>query len=198
MLLDAEPDMEVVGEAGDGLEALAKTVELSPDIVLLDVTLPGTGGLHALRRIHEVSPQTRVLMLTMHDDEGCLRETVAAGGLGYVLTRAADIELLLAIRAVHGGGTYLHAGHTEPLFESGGSQLSTQETGDSGPRLSPREHKVLRLIALGYANRQAASMLQLSVKTVEAHRSRVVAKLGLHNRAGLVRCAIQRRLLEAA
>ena len=196
MLLDAESDLEVVGEAGDGAEALAQTIELAPDVVLLDVTMPQVGGLEVLRRIRDASPRTRVLILTMHDDEGYLREALAAGGAGYVLKRAADIELLTAIRAVHGGGTYLHAAHTGVLLESAAHRQRAQPAEEPEPHLSQREEQVLRLIALGYTNQQAADMLYLSVKTVETYRARVMAKLDLRNRVELVRYALQRGWLE--
>ena len=198
MLLDAESDMEVVGEAGDGAEALARAVELTPDIVLLDVTMPGMSGLDVLRRVQEVSPPTRVLILTMHDDQGYVRQALEGGGLGYVLKRAADIELLSAIRAVYGGGTYLHAAHTRALVESTANQPRTEASGEPEHPLSSREGEVLRLVALGYTNRHAAKMLDLSVKTVEAYRARMMSKLGLHNRVELVRYALQHGLVEEA
>jgi two-component system response regulator NreC len=135
-------------------------------------------------------------MLTMHDDEGYLREALAAGSSGYVLKRAADIELLSAIRAVYRGGTYLHAVHTKVLFEDGTGKQRPQAADEPESPLSPREEEVLRLVALGYTNQQAADMLYLSVKTVETYRARLMAKLGLRNRAELVRYALQRGLLE--
>ena len=196
MLLDAEPDMEVVGEAGDGAEALDRISELVPDVVLLDLTMPDMDGLEVLRRIRDGSPQTRVLILTMHDDEGYLREALTAGSSGYVLKRAADVELLSAIRAVYRGGTYLHAAHTKVLFEDRTEQQGSQPAEGPVPRLSPREQEVFRLIVLGYTNQQAADRLYLSVKTVETYRARLMAKLGLRNRAELVRYALQRGLLE--
>jgi DNA-binding NarL/FixJ family response regulator len=196
MLLNAEPDMRVVGEAGDGVVAMALVCELNPDVVLLDVTMPRTGGLEALRQIREVSPHTRVLVLTMHDDEGYLREALAAGSAGYVLKRAADIELLSAIRAVHRGGTYLHAAHTRVLFEGQAHQSGPRTAEEREPHLSPREEEVLRLIALGYTSRQAAIELHLSAKTIETYRGRLMAKLNLSNRVELVRYALRRGLLE--
>jgi len=194
MLLDAELDIEVVGEAGDGMEAVERARRLIPDIVLLDVTMPRQGGLEVIQQIRAISPNTQVLILTMHDDEGYLREALAEGGSGYVLKRAADIELLTAIRTVYQGGTYLHAAHTRILFENNTAHPSHQETTET--KLSPRETQVLRLIARGYTNQQAADMLYLSIKTVETYRGRLMAKLGLHNRAELVRCALERGLME--
>jgi two-component system response regulator NreC len=186
----------VVGEAGDGAEALRHILELAPDVVLLDVTMPDMDGLEVLRRVRDSSPPTRVLMLTMHDDEGYLREALAAGSSGYVLKRAADIELLSAIRAVHRGGTYLHAAHTKVLFEGRAGQQRIQAAAEPESRLSLREEEILRLVALGYTNQQAADLLYLSVKTVETYRARLMAKLGLRNRAELVRYALQQGLLE--
>jgi two-component system response regulator NreC len=196
MLLDAEPDMTVVGEAADGLEALEQVIECAPDVVLLDVTMPNLDGLEVLRRIRDRSPRARVLILTMHDDEGYLREALASGSSGYVLKRAADIELLSAIRAVHQDGTYLHAAHTRVLFEDRPHEQRTPASEQFEPLLSPREEEVLRLVALGYTNQQAADKLYLSVKTVETYRGRLMAKLGVRNRAELVRYALQRGMLE--
>ena len=196
MLLDAEPDIEVVGEAANGAEALELTQQLTPDVVLLDVTMPKQGGLEVIRQIRDASSQTRVLILTMHDDEGYLREALVAGSSGYVLKRAADIELLTAIRTAYQGGTYLHAAHTRVLFEDKTDQQGPQVDKGSKPQLSPREEEVLRLVALGYTNQQAADMLYLSIKTVETYRARLMAKLDLRNRAELVRYALQQGLLD--
>ena len=194
MLLDAEPDIEVVGEARDGLEVLTRVRALAPDVLLLDLAMPGMGGLEVLRRVREMSPQTRVLILTMHEEEEYLREALRAGGAGYVLKRAAAEELLSAIRAVYHGGVYLHPEHTRRLLEE---MVSREVHGpepetETEPPLSPREREVLRLIALGYTNQQAADALYLSVKTVETYRARLMAKLGLRTRAELVRYALQR------
>lgn len=196
MLLDAEPDMQVVGEAGDGTTALACVRELNPDVVLLDLTMPRMGGLDALRQIRDALPTARVLILTMHDDEGYLREVLAGGGAGYVLKRAADTELLSAVRVVYRGGTYLHPAHTKVLFESKKSQQCVRGSKGSEPRLSEREEEILHLIALGYTSRQAADKLHLSPKTVDTYRARLMLKLNLSNRAELVRYALGLGLLE--
>ncbi|MGQ9554977.1 MAG: response regulator [Anaerolineae bacterium] len=196
LLLDGEADMEVVGEAGDGVETVERTAELGPDVVLLDLTMPKLGGLEVIQRLREACPRTTVLVLTMHDDEGYLREALAAGASGYVLKRAADVELLSAIRAVYRGGTYLHPAHTRALLEGMLDRQREQRPEQPEVRLSPREQELLRLVALGYTNQQIASMLYLSVKTVETYRARLMAHLSLRNRAELVRYALQRGLLK--
>jgi DNA-binding NarL/FixJ family response regulator len=205
MLLDAQPDMVVVGEAETAEQAVNLDAELSPDIVLMDLALPIRSGdpftlpagLDAIRRIKARRPQSRVLALTMHDDEGYLRAVLEAGGSGYVLKQAADTELLSAIRAVWRGGTYLHPEHVQFLLEGAPSTPATEKgAGDSYELLSPREKQVLRLIALGHTNQQVADMLHLSVKTVETYKARLMAKLDLAGRAALVRYALQRGLLE--
>jgi len=191
MLLDAEPDIEVVGEARDGLEVLARVRTLTPDVLLLDLAMPGMGGLEVLGRVREVSPQTRVLILTMHEEEEYLREALRAGSAGYVLKRAAAEELLSAIRAVYHGGVYLHPEHARRLLEEMVDRGARRPEPETEPPLSPREREVLCLIALGYTNQQAADALYLSVKTVETYRARLMAKLGLRTRAELVRYALQ-------
>ena len=205
MLLDAQPDMVVVGEAETAEQAMALDAELQPDVVLMDLALPTRrgdantvpSGLEAIRHIVSERPEARVLALTMHDDEGYLRAVLEAGGAGYVLKQAADTELLSAIRAVWRGGTYLHPEHVQLLLEGAPSTLDSQESAeDSYERLSPREQQVLRLIALGHTNQQVADLLGLSVKTVETYKSRLMAKLELTGRAALVRYALQQGLLE--
>lgn len=191
ILLDAEPDIEVVGEARDGLEVLARVRGLAPDILLLDLAMPRMGGLEVLGRIREASPRTRVLILTMHEEEEYLQEALQAGSAGYVLKRAAAEELLSAIRAVYHGGVYLHPEHARRLVEDMVDREARRQEQGAAPPLSPREQEVLRLIALGYTNQQAADQLYLSVKTVETYRARLMAKLGLRTRAELVRYALQ-------
>lgn len=197
MLLDREADIEVVGEAQDGAEVLARVRDLRPDVLLLDVAMPRLGGLEALPRVREASPETRVLMLTMYEDEEYLREALRAGAAGYVLKRAAAEELLSAIRTVYHGGVYLHPEHARKLLEDMVDREARQVARKEIP-LSPREQEILRLIALGYTNQQAAEALYLSVKTVETYRARLMAKLGLRTRAELVRYALQTGLLKEA
>lgn len=195
MLLDAQPDMSVVAEAANGQEAVDKARLERPDVVLLDLTMPGTGGLEVIQALKTATPDVRVLVLTMHDDVGYLRRALEAGSSGYVLKRAADAELLTAIRAVSRGGTYLHQEHVGALLQ-GRAPDSNPEADDTYDSLSPRERQVLRLVALGYTNQQVADTLFLSVKTAETYRARVMTKLGLTSRAALVRYALERGLLE--
>ena len=207
MLLDAQPDMAVVGEAENAEQAAALDADLRPDVVLMDLTLPARpgalntapSGLEAIQHIKAGRPEARVLVLTMHDDEGYLRAVLEAGGAGYVLKRAADTELLSAIRAVWRGGAYLHPEHARLLLGGTPSTPPSPEAADASyEQLSPREQQVLQLIALGHTNLQVADRLGLSVKTVETYKSRLMAKLGLAGRAALVRYALQQGLLERA
>ena len=202
MLLDAQADMAVVGEAETAEQAIALDAQQKPDVVIMDLTLPAQpgdrstvpSGLEAIRRIKAHRPEARILALTMHDDEGYLRAVLEAGGAGYVLKRAADTELLSAIRAVWRGGTYLHPEHARLLL--GGTPAAEKATDGSYEQLSPREQQVLRLIALGHTSQQVADQLGLSVKTVETYKSRLMTKLDLTSRAALVRYALQRGLLD--
>lgn len=199
-LLNAEPDMTVVGEAEDGESCVRQAVALRPDIVLLDINMPRCNGLEALAQLRAEAPETRVLVLTMHDDVGYLRQVLAAGGAGYVLKQAAGEELLSAIRAVRDGGIYLHPRHTKALLEGAldreRSKVAVQGEPQGLALLSERERQVLRLVALGYRNSEIADMLYLSVKTVETYKARLMEKLGLRSRAALVRFALDVGILE--
>ncbi|MBE7470848.1 MAG: DNA-binding response regulator [Anaerolineae bacterium] len=195
-LLNAEPDMEVVGEAGDGQSCIQAATQLRPDVILLDINMPHCNGLEALVELRRQAPLSRILILTMHDDAGYLRQVLAAGGAGYVLKQAADTELLSAIRTVYNGGVFLHPAHTKILFEDTlPAPSSTPPTDTPLARLSDRELEVLRLIALGHANKEIAEMLYLSVKSVETYKARLMEKLGLTSRAALVRFALEHGLL---
>jgi DNA-binding NarL/FixJ family response regulator len=201
-LLSAEPDIEVVGEAEDGLVCLEKVTELDPDIVLMDINMPRCNGLSCLEQIQERAPGTRVLILTMHDDAGYLRQVLASGGAGFVLKQAAGDELLTAIRAVHEGGVFLHPHHARVLVD----QRLEEDRRDGDPpvlgekqmryqSLSDRESEVFRLIALGHRNSEIAEMMFLSVKTIETYKSRLMRKLGINSRAALVRFALELGIL---
>ncbi|OGT25317.1 MAG: DNA-binding response regulator [Gammaproteobacteria bacterium RBG_16_66_13] len=198
-LFNAQPDMEVCGEAADGQEAIAVATSAAPDVVLLDLKMPGLGGAEAIGRIRAAHPGAKVLVLTMYDDESYLRKVLDAGASGYVLKRAADVELLSAIRSVHEGGIYLDPALGRAVVEGflavrPASGKARAEEGEADP-LSDREREVLRLLAYGYTNRQIAEKLFLSVKTVEGYKARIVEKLGLRGRAALTRYALEKGLL---
>jgi len=192
-LLNAEDDFEVVGEAASGDEALQVAAELQPDIVLLDLNMPGPGGIEVTRRLREQLPETRVLVLTVHEDEGLLREAIDSGASGYIIKRAVESELINAIRAVSRGEMYIHPSMTRALLHKPAE--STSAPSGAHESLTPRETDVLRLIVRGYTNRQAAEELGLSVRTVETHRANLMGKLGLKSRVELVRWAADSDLL---
>ena len=193
-LLNAEPDLHVVGEAADGQTGLRLATELSPDLVLMDITMPGMSGIQVTRQLKETLPSTRVLILTLHEDESLLREAIRAGASGYILKQAVEAELISAIRAVGRGELYIHPAMTRALLKDV-SPLLVPEENPTEP-LSPRELEVLRLVAQGHTNRQVAEMLHLSVRTVESHRANLMDKLGLSSPAQLVRYAIEHGFLE--
>lgn len=196
-LLNAQSDMEVVGEAGTGEEAVHVAGAVQPDIVLMDISMGGAGGVAATRQVLQLCPTARVLMLTMHDDAAYVQQALDAGAAGYVLKRAADSELLAGIRAVHRGDTFLYPSVARVLVDDYLRMKKTGETvsSQSSDLLSPREREVLVLIAQGYSNHEIAERLTLSVKTVETHKSRIQEKLSLHTRAELVRYAMQKGML---
>lgn len=197
-LLNAEDDMEVVGEAGDGAASLRIVADRQPDVVLLDINMPNMSGLEALAELRKVAPQSRILVLTMHDDQTYLRQVLAQGGAGYVLKQAADSELLTAIRTVYHGGAFLHPAHAQALLSTTTSPAEPQTATDNDlAHLSERELEVLKLIALGHSNKEIAEMLYLSVKTVETYKTRIMEKLELTSRAALVRFALKQGLLSA-
>ena len=195
MLIDAQLDMAVVGEAGDGREAIEQAKSLHPDLVLLDLSMPGLGGIPAIELLRKEAPGARVLVLTMHEDSEYLRQALEAGASGYLVKRAADTELLAAIRAVRRDEVYVHSSLTSTLLEMTFEKGQKGERTDGVTDLSKREIEVLRLLALGYTNRQIAGKLFLSVKTIETYRARITEKLQLPTRAELVRYAIKHGLL---
>ncbi len=195
-LLDGQPDMQVVGEAEDGQAAVEQVCEVVPDVLLLDVTMPNVGGLDALQQIHALDLPTRVLILTMHDDAAYLQQYVQAGAMGYITKGAGGPELLKAIRAVHRNRRYLDPSLAEEaVFQLLGPAPPPSMAAARAP-LSAREAEVLTYVARGHTNRETASHLRLSVKTVETYRLRLMQKLGLRSRAELVDHAIREGLLE--
>jgi DNA-binding NarL/FixJ family response regulator len=192
MLIDRQPDMEVVAEADDGVAALESSQAHQPDVAVLDVSMPRMTGLQAAREIRSHVPGTRVLLLSMHDDERYFLEGLASGASGYVLKRAADTDLIGAVRTVAGGRTFLSGDAQRELMDE------WVEGGRSEPDdpLTPRELEVVKLIAEAYTNRQIAETLKVSEKTVESHRANVLSKLEMRDRVELVRYAIRRGLVE--
>ena len=194
-LLRAQPDMEVVGEAEDGLVVGSRSRDLAPDVVLLDLTMPGRGGIAAVADIRRASPSTKILVLTMHDDDAYVRLAASAGVDGYVLKRALADELVAAIRTVHGGGR--HAPKELLAAFVGPEPVSFHPERSAGIQvLSEREREVLGLIALGLTNAEIGRKLSISEKTVESHRSKILSKLGLRTRADLVRFSIEHGLMK--
>lgn len=187
MLLNAQSDLVVVGEATNGNEALNAVREHSPDLLLLDISMPQSDGLQVLQQIRRTHPHVRVLVLTMHEEEGYLKRALEAGAAGYCPKSAADAELISAIRAVMRGNVYIHPSHTKILLD----KMLPTSAPSAAADLSERESAVLKLVALGHTNQEIAEQLALSVKTVESYRARGMEKLGLSSRAALVRYAIQ-------
>lgn len=192
-LLEDEPDIQVVGQAGTGHEALALIEIRQPDVVLLDITLPDLNGLEVTRRIVRAWPRVRVLILTMHEEEAFFFEALRAGAAGYVLKGADSEELLYAIHAVHEGGVYLPPKLAASLVQD---YLSRQfQPFQEEIPLTPQEQTILRLIAQGLTNRQIAERLSISLNTVKTHRQHLYEKLGLHRRSDLVAYALRRGLI---
>lgn len=186
-LIDAEADMRVIGEASDGAEAIEKAVRLCPDVGVIDVSMGNVNGAEATRRIRTLCPNTRILALTVHEDTSYLRELLDAGAAGYVLKRAAADELIRAIRSVASGGVYVDPRIAGKLVNTFAPPKTSTHTATAD--LSERETAVLRLIAQGYTNKEIASQLGLSVKTVETYKSRSMEKLGLRSRVDIIRIA---------
>lgn len=196
MLLESQPDFEIVGECETGTDAIQRAQELKPDVILMDIALPDMPGFAATRAIKKLLPQTIILALTMHESDEYFFEMLNAGASGYVPKKAAPTELVNAIRVVQGGGVYLYPSLAKSLVRD---YLSHAEQGDDKAAfdgLTERERQVLTLIADGYSNQEVADKLVISVKTVERHRANILAKLGLHSRTELVKYAIRKGLIE--
>jgi two-component system, NarL family, response regulator NreC len=192
LLLDTEDDLEAIGEAGSARDAIFESRSLKPDVVLLDVVMPGQSGLEIIAQLLHENPDAKVLVLSMQDEPRYVREAFEAGASGYVLKEAADAEVVAAIREVAQGGRYLH-----PELGARLVALDSEERrrAEEDP-LTEREHDVLRLLALGHTNQEIAKQLFISVRTAETHRAHIMQKLGLSNRAELVRYALDQGLLD--
>jgi two-component system, NarL family, response regulator NreC len=185
MILNAQPDMQVVATAGDGREAITQAERMTPDVVIMDISMPGLNGLAATVQLTEKCPAAKVLTLTRHADNGYLQQLMRAGAAGYVLKQSRPAELLFAIRSVATGGKYLDSSMTPPVV----GKAAVPGPEPTTP-LSPRETEVLRLIAWGNTNKEIASRLDLSVKTVEAHKANGMRKLNMRGRIDIVRYAL--------
>ncbi len=194
-LLENEIDMEIIGEAEDGHQAVKMAGQLKPDVVLMDIAMPRLNGLEATSQLKKLVPDAKILILTMHENEEYIRKVLAAGAMGYILKDAAARELLGAIRAVYRGEAVLSPAITRLVIEDylRWGDLKTEESNDD---LSEREREILQLIAEGNTNKQIADILCISVKTVQAHRSNLMNKLDLHDRGELIKYAIQKKIIE--
>jgi two-component system, NarL family, response regulator NreC len=191
-ILESEPDIEVVGEAGDAQHAVFQTRATRPDVILMDVVMPGKTGIEAIPDVLHDAPEAKILILSMQDDPRYVREAFAAGATGYVLKEAVDTDVVAAVRDVASGGRYVHPALGARLVAA---EAEERKRGEDDP-LSDRERDVLRLLALGHTNQEIASQLYISVRTAETHRAHVMQKLRLQSRAELVRYALDQGLLE--
>ncbi|PWH19423.1 MAG: DNA-binding response regulator [Anaerolineae bacterium] len=194
-LIEDEPDMEVIGEAEDGITAVKLADSLRPDVILIDLAMPLLNGLEATRQIRKNQPRAKILILTMHENEEYIRQVLAAGAMGYILKDAAARELLSAIRSVHKGEVVLSPAITRLIVTDylRWGDLSAQDSTDG---LTDRERQILQLIAEGYTNKQIADILSISIKTVQAHRLNLMKKLDLHDRGELIKYAIQKKIID--
>ena len=194
-LLSAEPDIEIAGESGNASEAVEQAGELRPDVVLLDISMPGLSSFQAIRQLHKVRPETKVLLLTMYDDEDYLAEGMEAGANGYILKDSPAEQLVLAIRDVHRGGSYMSPRMLAHLVDDFRSRARSDRPVPRFDTLTGREKEVLKLLAEGNSVKEIAGDLDLSLKTVETHKFNLMRKLDIHNKAQLVQYAIQKKII---
>jgi DNA-binding NarL/FixJ family response regulator len=192
-LLSLHDNIEIVGEAADGRQAVEKAREVSPDVVIMDIGMPLMDGLEASRRIRKEQPNVKILVLTRHDDREYVLSTVKAGAAGCISKRAVTSELVSAIDAVHRGDSFLHPSVARVLIED--YLLRTADEADPFDRLTEREREVLKLVAEGHSNKEIADLLVLGLKTVLGHRARIMEKLDVHNRTELIKYAIRKGVI---
>ncbi|MCZ2155652.1 MAG: response regulator transcription factor [Bryobacterales bacterium] len=195
-LLASESDIEVIGEAGTGNEAIAMVETLRPDLILMDVSMPGLSSFEATRQLKRIHPDIKVLFLTMFDDEDYLLESMQAGASGYILKDSPTEQLLSGIRDVQNGGSYLSPKMLAQLVDDFRTRIRTNVPQPRLSMLTPREKEVLKLLAEGNSVKEIASDLNLSVKTIEAHKFNLMRKLDIHNKAQLVQYAIQKKIIQ--
>jgi len=195
MVLDAQADMKVVAEVGDGAEAVARGLEQDVDLAVIDITMPRMTGLHAARELHRRRPELRILMLSMHENERYLYEALKAGAAGYVVKTVADRDLVEAVRSAMRGDKFVYPGAVTPLIADFLKRAREDLPVREEP-LTPREQEVVKLVAEGYTNKQIAETLVISEKTVERHRANILEKLGMRDRVELTRYAIRHGLVE--
>ncbi len=193
-LLRAEPDMEVVGEASNGVEAIEMTKKVLPDIVLMDIAMKNLNGIEATRKIKKLFPQTKVLVLTMYDNEEWIFQILKAGASGYLVKDSAMTDLVSAIRAIHQGDSYLSPTISRKVIDEYIRKAEMGEKGEERDLLSDREREILQMIAEGHSSPQIALLLGISKKTVEAHKAHIMEKLNIHDRVGLIKYAIRKGL----
>ena len=195
LLLEKVPDMEMIGEADDGEEAVTKVSQLMPDVVLMDITMPKLNGLEATRQIKQKHPSIKVLILTMHETDQYLSAMLEVGVSGYLVKTTTSRELISAIKAVHQGDVYLYPSIARMLVGDYLQRVKSGEEKTSYDGLTPREREILRYIAEGRQNRESAQLLFISLRTVQAHRSNLMEKLGAHDRTQLVKYAIRKGII---
>lgn len=195
-ILEKDPQFQIVGETGDGQDAIRRIGEWKPDIVLMDVHLPGgIGGLDATEAIAKDHPETKVIILTQYDNREYIRRALRIGARGYLLKRSLAEELKDAIRAVHAGRRYLHPSVADELVDLVTAGRSIEDAGDDYDRLSPREKQVFKLLAEGKTSRDIAKYLGISLKTAMTHRTHIMEKLGMHSRSEIIRYAIRKAII---
>ena len=195
-LLSRAPDIEVVGEAGNGVDAVARVQELTPDVVLMDISMPGMNGLDAAAQIRDTVPSAKVIILTVHETDQYVSQMLNVGAAGYIVKSVSSTELIYAVTAVHQGNVYLYPSIARMIIQDYLKQATTgQESSLDG--LTARELEILKHVASDLRNKEIADLLGISLKTVQAHRTSLMSKLGLHDRTQLVKYAIRRGLISA-